>query len=94
MAHKLRKEKGQHLDKFLSHFLASTYAYSEQPDIGVEVASDQNFNEDQRRGPDIYGIGPFRNNLNLDPKMQNFPYIVNKLQHTKGACFCIAEAGM
>ncbi|KAL7288116.1 sorting nexin-14-like isoform X2 [Trichogramma pretiosum] len=90
MAHKLRKEKGQHLDKFMNHFLASTN--SDLPDMGVEVAGDHTFNESQIRGRDLLGMGPFRNNLNLDSRIQNFPYIVNKLQHTKGACFCITEA--
>lgn len=92
MAHKLRKEKGQHLDKFMSTFLASTHVKHDQPDLGVELVGDHNFHETQKKGRDIKNIGPFRNNLNLDPSIQNFPYIVNKMQHTKGACFCIAEA--
>lgn len=89
MAHKLRKEKGQHLDKFMRKFLASTNK-KDQPDVGVEIAGDHNFQENFKKGPDL-DSGPFGNNLNLDPRIQNFPYIVNKLQHTKGACFCIAE---
>ena len=90
MAHKLRKEKGQHLDKFMSTFLASTNIKCDQPDMGVEL--DHNFQEGQKKGRDLMNVGPFGNNLNLDPRIQNFPYIVNKLQHTKGVCFCIAEA--
>ncbi|OXU20981.1 hypothetical protein TSAR_003479 [Trichomalopsis sarcophagae] len=92
MAHKLRKEKGQHLDKFMSMFLSSTHAKHDSPDLGVELVGDHNFHETQKKGRDLKKIGPFRNNLNLDPSIQNFPYIVNKLQHTKGACFCMAEA--
>ncbi|XP_014206596.1 sorting nexin-14-like [Copidosoma floridanum] len=92
MAHKLRKERGQHLDKFMSTFLSSTNAKSDQPDVGVELAGDHNFHESQKKGRDLIKIGPFGNNLNLDPRIQNFSHIVNKLQHTKGACFCIAEA--
>jgi sorting nexin-14 len=92
MAHKLRKEKGQHLDKFMSTLLSSTSVKHDQPDMGVELDGDHNFHESQRKGRNLLGIGPFGNNLNIDSRIQSFPYIVNKLQHIKGVCFCIAEA--
>lgn len=92
MAHKLRKERGQHLDKFMSTFLSSTNATFDQPDLGVEIAGDHNFQESQLKGRDLINLGPFGNNLNLNLRIQNFPYAVNKLQHSTGVCFCIAEA--
>ncbi|KAJ8681663.1 hypothetical protein QAD02_017455 [Eretmocerus hayati] len=92
MAHKLRKERGQHLDKFMNKFLASVHPKHDQPDVGVELDGDNDFHDSQKRGPDLYGTGPFGNNLNLDPSVQKFPHTLNKIQHTKGVCFCIAEA--
>lgn len=92
MAHKLRKEKGQNLDKFMSTFLASTCLQHEQPDVGVELSGDHNFHDAQKRGLSWLNEGPFKNNLNLSWKVKNFPCVVNKMEHTKGVCFCIAEA--
>ena len=93
MAHKLRKEKGQNLDKFMNIFLASTYSRDNQTDVGIELHGDHNFHEPQKKGPDLITDWPFKNNLSLDTQIQNFPHIVNKLEHVKGASFCIAEAG-
>ncbi|XP_058798225.1 sorting nexin-14-like [Phymastichus coffea] len=92
MAHKLRKEKGQHLDKFMSTFLASTSLKHELPDVGIELSGDNNFHDTQKRGWNRLRSGPFKDNLSLNSKVKNFPYIVNNIEHTTGACFCIAEA--
>ncbi|XP_015608100.1 sorting nexin-14 isoform X2 [Cephus cinctus] len=92
MAHKLRKEKGQHLDKFMSTFLASINLKNEHADLGVEPTSEKNYNETVKKGRDLLGSGPFGNNLNLNPRIKDFPYVASKRQHVKGASFCIAEA--
>lgn len=94
MAHRLRKEKGQHLDKFMCKFLSSTYTKVDQMDLGVEIAGEHNFHESSqaKKTHDIVKNWTFKNNLSLDQGIQNFPYVVNKFEHAKGACFVIAEA--
>ncbi|XP_034949183.1 sorting nexin-14-like [Chelonus insularis] len=90
VAHKLRKEKGQHLDKFMNTFLASTNAENDQVNLGVDPINDNHFVESMKKGRDLIS-GPFNNNLNINPSL-NLPYCAPKKQHVKGACFCIAEA--
>ncbi|XP_008560799.1 sorting nexin-14 [Microplitis demolitor] len=92
VAHKLRKEKGQNLDKFMNVFLASTNVESEHINLGVDPINDSNFVESTKKGKDLLS-GPFNNNLNInDIDHQNLPFIEPKKQHVKGACYCVAEA--
>ncbi|CAD6221169.1 GSCOCG00005067001-RA-CDS [Cotesia congregata] len=92
VAHKLRKEKGQNLDKFMNVFLASTVVETEQVNLGIDPINDNNFGEPTTKGKDLLA-GPFENNLNIsDVDQQNLPFIVPKKHHVKGACYCIAEA--
>lgn len=94
VAHKLRKERGQHLDKFMKTFILSVNVQNEHTDLGVEPSSDQSINVFHKKGRDLVHIGPFGNNLDLIPKVQDFQFVItNQPQHAKGACFCIAEAG-
>lgn len=92
MAYKLRKEKGQHLDKFMSTFLASTSTKYEHMDMGVEPPSEQNLNEAENRERRLLD-GAFGNNLNLPVAFQNFPCSLPQRDHVKGASLCIVEAG-
>ncbi|XP_012271513.1 sorting nexin-14 isoform X2 [Orussus abietinus] len=91
MAHRLRKERGQHLDKFMSVFLASTCVKSEHADLAVEM-SEHRFHEPVRKGPDLIAQSPFGNNLNLNPRIQDFPYVASRRQHVTGASYCAVEA--
>lgn len=94
MTHKLRKERGQNLDRFMQVFFKSTYNKGDHTDVGVEMFSDQKPTDVTRKGRDLCASGsPFGNNLNLDPHIKDFPYVTSKRQHVKGACFCVAEAG-
>ncbi|KAG5322336.1 SNX14 protein, partial [Pseudoatta argentina] len=90
MAYKLRKEKGQHLDKFMSTFLASTNTKYEHMDMGVEPSS-EHLGEMESKGrkliDDVFG-----NNLNLPVTFQNFPCSLPQRDHMKGASLCIIEA--
>lgn len=92
MAYKLRKEKGQHLDKFMSTFFASTSTKYEHMDMGVEPSSEQNLNEAENRERRLLD-GVFGNNLNLPVAFQNFPCSLPQRDHVKGASLCIVEAG-
>ena len=96
MAHKLRKEKGQHLDKFMNTFLASTNVKCEHAaDIGVELTNDYHSYTESRRkkGRDLLSDSPFGNNLDLHSPTREFPRVPSKQQYVRGACFCIADAG-
>ncbi|XP_018300298.1 sorting nexin-14 [Mycetomoellerius zeteki] len=90
MAYKLRKEKGQHLDKFMSTFLASTNTKYEHMDMGVEPSS-EHLGETESKGrkliDDVFG-----NNLNLSVTFQNLPCSLPQRDHMKGASLCIIEA--
>lgn len=92
MAYKLRKEKGQHLDKFMSTFLASTNTKYEHMDMGVEPSSEHNLNEAENRDRRLLNSA-FGNNLNLPIAFQNFPCSLPQRDHVKGASLCIVEAG-
>lgn len=92
MAYKLRKEKGQHLDKFMSTFLASTSTKYEHMDMGVEPSSEHSLNEMESRGRKLLD-GVFGNNLDLPVASQNFPCDAPQRSHVKGASLCITEAG-
>ncbi|EZA49201.1 hypothetical protein DMN91_007953 [Ooceraea biroi] len=91
MAYKLRKEKGQHLDKFMSTFLASTNTKYEHMDVGVEPSNEQNPVEIDSRGRKLLN-DIFRNNLNLSSDSENFPCDLLQHDHAKGASLCIVEA--
>ncbi|CAG5101242.1 Similar to snx14: Sorting nexin-14 (Danio rerio) [Cotesia congregata] len=81
VAHKLRKEKGQNLDKFMNVFLASTVVETEQVNLGIDPINDNNFGEPTTKGKDLLA-GPFENNLNIsDVDQQNLPFIVPKKHH-------------
>lgn len=92
MAYKLRKEKGQHLDKFMSTFLASTNTKYEHMDVGVEPSSDHDLNDVKSRGRKLVD-GVFGNNLDLPTAFQNFPCNLPQRDHVRGASLCIMEAG-
>lgn len=93
VAHKLRKERGQHLDKFMKTFLASINIKYEHMDVGVEPTSEQTLNFSTKKGRDLVRVGPFGNNLDLPPKLKDFQFVItNQPQHVKGACFCVTEA--
>ncbi|XP_053994319.1 sorting nexin-14-like [Hylaeus volcanicus] len=92
MAYKLRKEKGQNLDKFMTIFLSSTNIKSDYADIGIEVSNETNDMEIKKRGHHDLVSGIFGDNLNLDPNFQTLsPSSLNR-SHVKGASFCIADA--
>ncbi|XP_048505459.1 sorting nexin-14-like isoform X2 [Athalia rosae] len=93
VAHKLRKERGQHLDKFMNTFLTSVIIKHEHTDVGVEPSSEHSLSLPQKKGRDLIHIGPFENNLDLPPKLQNFQFVLtNQPQHVTGATHCIIEA--
>jgi len=92
MAYKLRKEKGQHLDKFMSTFLASTNIKYEHLDVGIEPSNEQNLIEIDGRGRKLRN-GIFGNNLNLPLKFHNSPCDLLQHNYVKGASLCIVEAG-
>ncbi|XP_076243695.1 sorting nexin-14 isoform X2 [Calliopsis andreniformis] len=100
MAYKLRKEKGQNLDKFMNFFLASTNTKNEYADVGVEMSSETNIGEIENKKRRDLACSIFGNNLGVDIKneislsssppssAQSSP----KRSHVKGACFSIADA--
>lgn len=92
MAYKLRKEKGQHLDKFMSVFLASTNIKNDYTDIGIEPSSDSTINETEKKGHRDLLFGIFGNNLNLD---LNFRTLSSSLErsHIKSESFRVVDAG-
>lgn len=90
MAYKLRKEKGQHLDKFMSTFLASTNTKYEHMDMGVEPSS-EHLGETESKGKKLID-DVFGNNLNLPVTLQNLPCSLPQRDHVKGASLCIVEA--
>lgn len=92
MTYKLRKEKGQHLDKFMSTFLASTNTKYEHMDMGVEPLSEHNLDEVESKSRNLLN-GVFGNNLNLPVTLQNDPSNLPQRDHVKGASLCIVEAG-
>lgn len=90
MAYKLRKEKGQHLDKFMNTFLASTNTKYEHMDMGVEPSS-EHLGETESKGRKLIDE-VFGNNLNLPVTFQNLPCNLPQRDHVKGASLCITEA--
>ncbi|XP_043278854.1 sorting nexin-14-like isoform X2 [Venturia canescens] len=93
MAHKLRKEKGQHLDKFMTTFLASTHLkYEHVADLGVEPINDHSLGEPKKKGRDLISGTPFGDNLHMHSDHREFVRVSPKQQHVQGASFCIAEA--
>ncbi|XP_031833287.1 sorting nexin-14 [Nomia melanderi] len=93
VAYKLRKEKGQNLDKFMTTFLASTNIKNGYTDIGVELSNESNVPKTEKKGHRDLLMGTFGNNLNLDVNLQKtlvFPSA--KRSHIKGTCFSIADA--
>ncbi|XP_003705519.2 sorting nexin-14 isoform X1 [Megachile rotundata] len=92
MANKLRKEKGQNLDKFMTVFLASTNSKNEYTDIGVEPLGEAGMNEIRKiKGRDLL-LGVFGDNLNLYLNDRNLPSPSLERSHVKGASFCTADA--
>ncbi|CAL1674633.1 unnamed protein product [Lasius platythorax] len=91
MTYKLRKEKGQHLDKFMSTFLASTNTKYEHMDMGVEPLSEHNLDEAESRGRNLLN-GAFGNNLNLPVALRDLPCSLSQRDHVKGASLCVVEA--
>ncbi|KAL0109395.1 hypothetical protein PUN28_014457 [Cardiocondyla obscurior] len=90
MTYKLRKEKGQHLDKFMSTFLASTNMKYEHMDMGVEPSSEhlgETENKSRKLIDEVFG-----DNLNLPVTFQNLPCSLPQRDHMKGASLCIIEA--
>lgn len=90
VTYKLRKEKGQHLDKFMSTFLASTNIKYEHMDMGVEPLSEHNLDEESKSRNLLNGA--FGNNLNLPVPLQNVPCDLPQRDHVKGASLCVVEA--
>ena len=94
MAYKLRKEKGQNLDKFMAVFLSSTNIKNDYTDIGVEPSSDgSTVQETGRKGRRDFLLGAFGNNLDLDLNFKTLPSPSLERSHVKGASFCIVDAG-
>lgn len=91
MAYRLRKEKGQNLDKFLAVFLASTNNKSDYTDIGIEPAGETITNEREKKGRDLL-FSVFGDNLHLDVNFRTLPSSSLERSHIKGASFCIADA--
>lgn len=93
MAYKLRKEKGQNLDKFMAVFLSSTNIKNDYTDIGVEPSSDgSTVQETGRKGRRDLLFGAFGNNLDLDFNFKTLPSPSLERSHVKGASFCIVDA--
>lgn len=88
MAYKLRKEKGQHLDKFMATFLASTHAKYEHTDVGVDIVEMKDLS---RKGPELLD-GIFGNNLDWEEDVTQDWSKGPIKEQVKGACFCIADA--
>ncbi|XP_066581339.1 sorting nexin-14-like [Prorops nasuta] len=90
MTHKLRKERGQHLDKFMSTFLASTHLKNDCSDLNLDSTIEHSpINE--------LGKVKYSRAENSAPELE-FPFNVNEKQvrirqeNIKGACFCFTEA--
>ncbi|XP_076674344.1 sorting nexin-14 [Andrena cerasifolii] len=92
MAYKLRKEKGQNLDKFMTIFLVSTNAKSDYADVGIELSGEANISEIEKKVHRSLISSIFGDNLNLDIKCQTTSDPLSERSHVKGACFCIADA--
>ncbi|XP_076756445.1 sorting nexin-14 [Xylocopa sonorina] len=92
MAYKLRKEKGQNLDKFMAVFLASTNIKSDYMDIGVEPIGESIMSESENKGRCDLLFGVFGDNLHLDLNLRTLPSSSLKRSHVKGAAFCITDA--
>lgn len=92
VAHKLRKEKGQNLDKFMNTFLASTNVDHEHVNLGVDPINEGHFVESTKKGRDLRG-SVFDDNLGIKNLAEHQPYTAVNKQQVKGACYCIAEAG-
>ncbi|KAF7990048.1 hypothetical protein HCN44_008722 [Aphidius gifuensis] len=92
VAHKLRKEKGQNLDKFMNTFLSSVInvKYEQHTDVGVDLTNDEQLNDFTKIKEKKFLQEPFGNNLNINHQIE----ITNSFdkQQVRGACFCIAEA--
>lgn len=92
VTYKLRKEKGQHLDRFMNIFLASTNTKYEHMDMGVEPLSEHNLDEAESKGRNLLN-GAFGNNLNLPVALQDQAYTdLSQREHVKGASLCVVEA--
>ncbi|XP_034184894.1 sorting nexin-14 [Osmia lignaria lignaria] len=93
MANKLRKEKGQNLDKFMNVFLASTNVKNEYMDVGVEPLGEPSVNESKKvKGRDLL-FGVFGDNLNFDPNIRDLSSSSSlERSHVKGASFCTVDA--
>ncbi|XP_011314371.1 sorting nexin-14 [Fopius arisanus] len=87
VAHKLRKEKGQHLDKFMSTLLASTFVKYEHADLGIEPVEQV---ADVKKGRNFRST-VFEDNLGIK-EMKELPYISTGTKQVKGASFCVAGA--
>nr|XP_033337093.1 sorting nexin-14-like isoform X1 [Megalopta genalis]XP_033337095.1 sorting nexin-14-like isoform X1 [Megalopta genalis]XP_033337096.1 sorting nexin-14-like isoform X1 [Megalopta genalis] len=90
MAYKLRKEKGQNLDKFMTTFLASTNIKNDYTDIGIEFSNDTKDVETEKKS---HADRIFGDNLNINANLQKILSCPStKRIHVKGTCFCIADA--
>ncbi|OAD55595.1 Sorting nexin-14 [Eufriesea mexicana] len=92
MAYKLRKEKGQNLDKFMAVFLASTNIKNDYPDMGIEPPNESTVNESEKKGRRDLLFGVFGNNLNLNVNSRTLPSSSLERSHVKGACSCVVDA--
>lgn len=95
MTYKLRKEKGQNLDKFMNIFLASTNTKNDYADVGIELSGEASVGEIERkdRHRDLTN-GIFGDNLSFDLSnhISSVPLPLERSQ-AKGASFCVADAG-
>ncbi|KAG7196813.1 hypothetical protein KM043_016926 [Ampulex compressa] len=88
MAYKLRKERGQHLDRFMSTFLASTSTKYEHTDVGIDLSNIKSLAELDKKGRVLLDR-VFGNNLGI--KSVVLPSEKERSQ-VKGACFCTVDA--
>lgn len=61
-------------------------------DVGVEISGDQSFDSSRKGHDGSVNWGPFGNNLDLDSRVREFPYVTSKRKNVEGICYCIAEA--
>ncbi|XP_076655780.1 sorting nexin-14 isoform X1 [Halictus rubicundus] len=93
MAYKLRKEKGQNLDKFMTTFLASTNVKNDYTDVAIELPSEMDDAKTEKKGHRDLSDGVFGDNLHLDADLQKtLPFPSATRSHVKGTCFCVADA--
>ncbi|XP_076296987.1 sorting nexin-14 isoform X2 [Lasioglossum baleicum] len=93
VAYKLRKEKGQNLDKFMTTFLASTNIKNDYTDVAIEFPSEMDDAKTEEKGHRDLSDGVFGDNLNLDADLRKtLPFPSAKRSHVKGTCFCVADA--